>query len=123
LLYAIGLGGLPKDEAQALHWWRKAADQGNAAGQDGAAWIYATSSNPQRRNPLLALEYAGKAVASKRDEPAYLDTLAEAYYVNQHYQSAVDTEEKALALAPAAHKPEYAKNLAKYKQALETGKR
>jgi TPR repeat protein len=123
LFYFHGLGGLPKDETQALRWWHKAADQGNAAGLDGAAWIYATSVNLQVRSPRAALEYALKAVASSRDHPEYLDTLAEAYYVNRQFQRAVDTELQAIALAPPGRKSEYEKNLAKYKRASEASTR
>ena len=52
---------------------------------------------------MEALKLAEKAVAiSKEKEPAFLDTLAEAYYANGDAQKAVDTERKALALKPKA---------------------
>jgi tetratricopeptide (TPR) repeat protein len=106
-----------------LFWWHKAADQNNSAGQDGVAWIYATSSNPQLRNPSAALDYARKAVNSSKDHPEYLDTLAEAYYVNGQFQSAVDTELQAIQLVSPGRKSEYEKNLSRYKRALNAGTR
>ena len=65
------------------------------------AWFYATSKDPSYRNPSKALEYAQKAVSiSQGKTPEILDTLAEAYYVNGHYDKAIETETKALALSP-----------------------
>ena len=50
--------------------------------------------------------------------PEYLDTLAEAYYVNHRYQDAVDTEQRAISRASAQRKVEFQKSLAKYQLAL-----
>jgi len=39
-MYANGLGGLPKDDAQAVSWYRKAAEAGDAAGMVSLAQAY-----------------------------------------------------------------------------------
>jgi tetratricopeptide (TPR) repeat protein len=94
---------VPKDDAQALYWFRRAAEQQHSAyALNCAAWAYATSSSPAIRNPAAALEYARKAVGltGAEPDPAILDTLAEALYVNGRYEEAVKTEEQAIALQP-----------------------
>jgi tetratricopeptide (TPR) repeat protein len=64
-------------------------------------WLYATAEDPTLRDPAKALAYAQRAVdASDGKEANILDTLAEAYYVNQQYDEAIETEERALELAP-----------------------
>jgi membrane associated rhomboid family serine protease len=122
-MYESGDKSLPKDVSQALYWYRRAADQGNALVQNNVAWEYATSSDAAIRNPAAALEYAHKAVDSQKDHPeAYqLDTLAEAYYVNQQYAEAVKTEQLAIALDPP-NKADLEKNMAKYQSALKSSK-
>jgi TPR repeat protein len=127
--YDNGGQGLPKDTNQALYWYGKAAVQNNAAAQNNLAWAYATSSDPAIRNPVAALELAQKAVNSEQDhpDPSHLDTLAEAYYVNQKYEEAVETEQQAIALMSAAPAPEedvsaFQKSLEKYQQAFRDSK-
>ncbi|HWX53475.1 MAG TPA: rhomboid family intramembrane serine protease [Verrucomicrobiae bacterium] len=121
-MYDKGEGGLPVDETQAVEWYRKAADQGDPSGENNLAWAYATSANPAIRNPAAALRYAAKAVSATKDKPvpAFLDTLAEAYYVNQKYAEAEKTEQQALALNPTDSKSDYEERLRKYQQALGT---
>ena len=117
-LYTTGDAGFPKDDAQALYWLRKAAAQGDdPAALNTIAWTYATSTNPAIRNPTAALEYARKAVELTKDHPnpAFLDTLAEAYYVNGRKEDAVKTEEQAIALVPLEDRAEYQPRLDKYK--------
>lgn len=66
---------------------------------NNTAWLYATAKDVQLRNPQKALAYALKAVKSSNERSAaYLDTLAEAYFVNGEYQQAMATEEKAVPL-------------------------
>ena len=78
-------------------------------------WLYATSTDPNVRNPEKALEYALKAVAATKEENAgVLDTLAEAYFVNGRYSEAVETERKALALEP---RDSFKESLKKYEDA------
>lgn len=82
---------------------------------------YATSTNP-----AAALDYARKAVAAEKDHPNpnYLDTLAEALYLNQQYADAVNTEQQALQLATPEFvspqdRPDFQKRLEKYQLALK----
>src|SRR4029077_4338264 len=123
-LYEAGVGGLAKDGAQALYWYRKAADQNNVEALNDVAWACATSSDPAIRNPGAALEYARKAVDLGKDHPNpnHLDTLAEALYVNHQPEDAAKTELSAIALAPPGEKNEFEKRLEKYQLAVKTGK-
>jgi Zn-dependent protease with chaperone function len=59
------------------------------------AWILATAEQPDLRDHPRALELAKRAVAVE-DSPTFLDTLAEAYYVNGRYDQAVATINEAL---------------------------
>ena len=54
------------------------------------AWVYATCENPQYRNREQALEMALKATLLD-DNPAFMDTLAAAYVLNQYHVKAVET--------------------------------
>jgi membrane associated rhomboid family serine protease/TPR repeat protein len=123
-LYESGKDGLPKDSTQALYWYRKAASQGSVEALNSVAWALATSPDPAIRNPAAALEYAHKAVDADRDHPKphVLDTLAEAYYVNEKYEDAIETEKQAIDLAPEAEKTTYVKSLERY-QLAKGGKR
>jgi TPR repeat protein len=124
-LYEKGNGGVPKDTKQAAGWYRKAGDHASSENVNpdllnNVAWALATSSEPEVRNPRLALEYALKAVAAEkgRPRPHILDTLAEAYFVNDKYDEAVKTEQKALDSTAPANKSGYLKSLEKYRLAL-----
>jgi membrane associated rhomboid family serine protease len=126
LMYTDGYGDVQKDDAQAVAWYRKAADQGLPSAQNSVAWAYATSSDPAIRNPELALKYARKAVEAETDHPnpGHLDTLAEAYYVNQRYEEAVQAEKQALQLASpefisSEDKKDLEKRLEKYQLAVK----
>jgi membrane associated rhomboid family serine protease len=128
-LYEKGSGGAPKDTKQAADLYRKAGDQA-ASGNvnpdllNNVAWALATSSEPEVNNPPLALEYALKAVTAEKGHPRphILDTLAEAYFVNDRYDEAVKTEQKALESSAVAGKSGYQKNLEKYRLALTGNK-
>jgi TPR repeat protein len=122
--YEAGGEGLPKDTVQALYWYRKLAEQGDADSLNNVAWEYATSTDPAIRNPTAALEYARKAVDLQKDhpDPYYLDTLAEALSVNDQPEDAVKTELQAVALAPTAEKSGFQRRLEKYQLALQTRK-
>jgi membrane associated rhomboid family serine protease len=126
LMYTDGYGDVQKDDAQAVTWYRKAADQGLPSAQNSVAWAYATSSDPAVRNPELALKYARKAVEAGTDHPnpGHFDTLAEAYYVNQRYEEAVQAEKQALQLASpesisSEEKKDLEKRLEKYQLAVK----
>ena len=124
-LYEGGTEGLPKDPAQALYWYRKAVVLGDADTLNNIAWSYATSHDPAIRDPKAALECARKAVTLDKDDPDpnHLDTLAEAYYVNEQYEDAVKMEQQAIALASQERKVDFQKNLEKYQLALKDRKR
>jgi membrane associated rhomboid family serine protease len=120
-MYEYGGGGLAKDPAQALYWYRKAADQGSPDALNNVAWALATSPEPGIRNPSAALDYAQRAVKAEKDKPRphILDTLAEAYYVNEQYENAVKTEKQAIASTSEEDKNDYLTRLAKYQLALD----
>jgi membrane associated rhomboid family serine protease len=128
-LYEKGSAGVPKDVKQAIFWYRKAADQSSAGTPNSdllnnVAWALATSSESEVRSPAMALEFAHKAVDAEKGHPRphILDTLAEAYYVNEKYAEAVQAEKQALGLAAASEKSGYEKSMEKYQLALIGGK-
>ena len=123
-LYETGQEGLPKDSALARFWYGKAASQNGAEVLNNVAWAYATSSEPAIRNPVAALECARKANSLDKDpNPSHLDTLAEAYYVNQQHKDAVETEMQAVALAPPDQRSHCQESLEKYQRALANSRR
>jgi tetratricopeptide (TPR) repeat protein len=81
---------------------------------NSAAWFYATTKSALR-NPRKSLEYANRANAAAPDNPDYVDTLAEAYFVNGRIASAIATEQRALVLAP--DRKDIQKDMEKYKRA------
>jgi TPR repeat protein len=121
-MYEHGDKQLPKDSAQALYWYRKLADHGDADSLNNVAWEYATSDDPAIRNPITALEYARRAVDLQKEHPNpnYLDTLAEALYINNQADEAVKTELQALALAHPRQGDEFTKRLGKCQLAAKT---
>lgn len=121
--YERGDNGLPKDAGQALYWYRKLAEQGDADSLNNVAWEYATSTDPAIRNPAGALEYARKAVDLQKEHPNpnYLDTLAEALYVNNQPREAAKIELQAISLASAGAKDQFAKRLEKYQLSEKVG--
>jgi len=62
------------------------------------AWLLVTTPEERLRDPARALTLAEKAVSLKRS-PIYLDTLAEAYYVNGLNHEAIETIKEALSIA------------------------
>jgi membrane associated rhomboid family serine protease/tetratricopeptide (TPR) repeat protein len=87
-----------------------------AVAHNNLAWLYATSDDPNFRKPKEALEHAQKAVElSQWKQAAFIDTLAEALYVNQKFDEAVKVQAKALALEP--DKKEYKDHMARYRDA------
>jgi tetratricopeptide (TPR) repeat protein len=87
----------------ALHSLEKGleADPGHAGILNQLGWLYATTEPATLRDPAKALAYAQRAVeASDGANANILDTLAEAYYANQEFDAAIETEERALGIAP-----------------------
>jgi Zn-dependent protease with chaperone function len=87
-------------------------DANHAVSLNNLAWLLVTLPNEELRNPERALELAKKAVAIERS-PVFLDTLAEAYYVNGLIQEAVKTIREAIALA-TENRGYYEKQLSKF---------
>jgi tetratricopeptide (TPR) repeat protein len=107
-------------EKQALEEYERAMALGAAQPLvlNNAAWLYVTAKDATLRNPQKGLEYALRAVSGSDGKDAgMLDTLAEAYYVNQDYDKAIETETKALALRPDAKS--FQESLEKYKAAKQ----
>lgn len=92
-------------------------DPDQAVSINNLAWLLVTVPNEELRNEVRALQLAKKAVALKRS-PVFLDTLAEAYYVNGSIQGAVKAIEEAIALA-RENKGYYERQLKKFSAARD----
>jgi tetratricopeptide (TPR) repeat protein len=78
----------------------------------GAAWLYATSNNPQIRNPSLALKTANEASALAHQRDAtILDVLATAYAANGDFAAAQKWEGKAILAGAAEDIPQFQRRL------------
>jgi len=105
------------EEATAIHWIAKAAEQDLPQAQNDYAWLLSTSHLKDLRNGELALTYAERAVAQV-ESAAYLDTLAAAYAELGRFSDAVRIQEKALDLVSEASSEEamaLAEHLAAYR--------
>jgi tetratricopeptide (TPR) repeat protein len=83
------------------------------------AWILATSEDPDLRDYKRALSLATRAVQIE-GSPTFLDTLAEAYYVNGLYDQALRTIREALDKA-TENRDYLLRQQEKFKDALEKG--
>ena len=81
------------------------------------AWLYATCEVERFRDPKKALKLAEKAAEIEKS-PHILDTLAESFYVNSHFEKAVEAEMVALDLA-TKNRTHYENQLAKFKAAAK----
>src|SRR5208282_3998287 len=80
------------------------------------AWLYATCDDPKYRDPAAALDHAKIAVKLTQGQQGdFLDTLAEACYVNGNFREAVEVEKAALALQP--DNKELQEHMVRYRQA------
>ncbi len=114
-MYAKGKG-VAQDEAEALRWYRSAAQQRYARAHDSMAWLYATSKDPALRSLPLALEHANKAVElSQGNNADFLLTLAGVHYANGELDQAIAVLRRALALQP--HDDFIKKQLQKWEEA------
>ncbi len=90
----------------------------DAAGNDppllsNMARLLVVSDAPDVRDPKRAVELAEKAAALSQQRNAFiLDNLAEAYFASGAAQKAVDTERKALSLAPG--RADFREHLSKF---------
>jgi len=82
---------------------------------NNAAWILATSSQKNIRDAKRAVASAQQACStSQADRYDLLDTLAAAYAEDKQFQKAVESQTKAITLAPASSKPELLTRLKLY---------
>jgi rhomboid protease GluP len=89
-----------------------------AATHNNLGWLLATSPVTELRDPVRALEHAQKAVALDGwKQAAFIDTLAEALYVNGRYSEAVTTQARALQIEP--QNQEYLDHMKRYRKAAQ----
>jgi hypothetical protein len=105
-----------KDEVEAVKWWRRAVEGGEACVFNDLAWLLATSENSAIRDGPNAVAYAAKAVAAtNRKEPTHLGTLAAAFAEAGQFEQAVKTQQEAIALLlTEAEKNDYRTRLKLY---------
>jgi TPR repeat protein len=113
-MYAHGKG-VSQNAAEAVKWYRKASDQGDPEALNNLAFLLATSTDANVRNPKDAIVIAQKAVDASGENPTCLDTLATAYYGAGQPDKAAESERRALTLKP--DNPSYKKALEKYEAA------
>jgi rhomboid protease GluP len=91
-----------------------------AATHNNLAWLLATSPVMELRDPGRALAHAQKAVALDGwKQAAYIDTLAEALYVNGRFSEAVTTQTRALQMEP--DNQEYQDHMKRYRKGASSG--
>jgi len=91
-------------------------DPKDAITHNNLAWLLATSEDQKFRDPVKALEHARRAVdLSGGKEASFVDTLAEAHYVNGNFQEAVKVQTRALELDP--NNSELQEHMARYRKA------
>ncbi|MBI4167190.1 MAG: rhomboid family intramembrane serine protease [Acidobacteria bacterium] len=89
-----------------------------AATHNNLGWLLATTTIAELRDPARSLAHAQKAVALDGwKEATFIDTLAEALYVNGRYSEAVTTQTRALQLDP--QNKEYRDHMARYLKAAK----
>jgi serine/threonine protein kinase/TPR repeat protein len=95
-LYASGTADVPKDEKEAVKWYRTAADGGSILAMNDLAWLLATSPDNTVRNGPEAVKLAEKAVEAYPTNASYLNTLAAAYAETGQFEKAVNGENQAI---------------------------
>lgn len=99
-------------EAAGLYEDILAKDPNRATSLNNLAWYYATAVEASPEDRARALELAKRAVSLERN-PVFLDTLAEAYYVNGLPQDAITTIREAISVAKK-NQPYYETQLRKF---------
>ncbi|MBB1087184.1 sel1 repeat family protein [Lysobacter sp. SG-8] len=95
--YTDGAAGLPVDCAQADHWLQKAEDAGLEEARNNRAWLLATCSRADQRDPEAAMALAGFMVDRLATLNALeLDTLAAVYAANGDFEQARRYQQDAL---------------------------
>lgn len=85
------------------------------------AWLYATAPDKKLYRPQEALKLSQQA-AHLSPKPHILDTLGESYFINGHYEEAVQALELAIAARPE-NLPYYEKQFNKFKKYMEDEER
>ena len=60
-MYERGAGGLAKDEAEAVRWYKKAAEQGDAIGQANLGLMYERGAGGLTKDEAEAVRWYKKA--------------------------------------------------------------
>ena len=95
-LFENGAYVLPKNEKEAVKWYRKASDGGSLIAMNDLAWLLATSPDAKVRNGPEAVTLAEKSVAlTGGTNAAYLDALAAAYAETGQFDKAVGIQKQA----------------------------
>jgi tetratricopeptide (TPR) repeat protein len=84
----------------------------NATCYNQWAWLIANTEGDQQ----LAVQYSQQSLVLRPDEPSYLDTLGRCYYAVGDYARAVESQRRAVELAP--HYGVMRRQLAAFEQAL-----
>ena len=114
--FAILLGKGDSKGAAKLAAEVSEANKDNADLQNGIAWELLTHEGLKDRDLPLAAKIATRANdASQGKNPAILDTLARALFMQGKKDQAVELEAKALALAPEEQRAMFRKSLDSYK--------
>lgn len=91
--------------------------------KNNLAWIWATSSRPEHRDPAKALELASQLDRQTgHSDPAMLDTLAAAQAANGQFAQAVSTTQEALRLAREQNQPQLVQELESRLKLYQAGK-
>jgi rhomboid protease GluP len=112
------LYGEQKHYQEAIEHYQEALrlDADYAPAHNNLAWLYATCDDEQFRDPAKALAHARRAVElSNWKEATFVDTLAEALFVNGNFDEAVKVQTRALKLDP--DNPELIEHMARYRKA------
>ena len=74
--YARG-DGVERDIREALKWYRKAMDKGDAGAANAAAWMLATAPDTDQDDWELAVRLAHKATGERVDYPLPLEAIGD----------------------------------------------
>src|SRR5262249_43179218 len=85
-------------EGTIMIWDASSSVTDSAQGCNDLAWLLATRTEPQRRNPARALELAKKAVAMAPNEGTFWNTLGAAHYRAGDWNAAIEALHKSMEL-------------------------
>jgi tetratricopeptide (TPR) repeat protein len=111
--------------ANAVAQWQNtlAFDPDNADAANNLAWVLASTTDNDLRNPAKALELAQRAAKlTNQKNPAVLRTLTVAYGENRQFNEAIATAERALHLAEFSGNSALAADLRRCLELFKNGK-